>query len=383
MRQYLDLVQQVLREGERRTDRTGVGTLSIFGAQMRFDLREGFPLVTTKKVNFDAVVWELLWMLSGSTNVHDLHKACRACQGEGRVFSSSGLVACPKCSGTKIDPGSRIWDNWAREHGYLGPVYGSQWRAWENSYEEWDADKGFYTKTERIDQIQAALETIKTKPDSRRIIVNAWNVAEIEQMALPPCHAFFQFYVGFGPEMTIQEPAASGAKLKRYEELVPGDTVFLHRVPWLVLSSEQYLDQWELLVADKNGNQHSELFSYPRRIVEYVPAKAIPSYLDCQLYQRSGDVAIGVPFNIASYALLTQMFAHECGLTPRHFIHTFGDAHIYLNHVETIKRQLDRSPRPLPKVKLDEELTVLGAKEEQIHLEGYDPHPFLKFEIAV
>jgi thymidylate synthase len=378
MRQYLDLVQQVLREGERRTDRTGVGTLSIFGAQMRFDLREGFPLVTTKKVNFDAVVWELLWMLSGSTNVHDLHKACRECSGAGVRFKHPEGSICRKCSGTKVDPGSRIWDNWAREHGYLGPVYGSQWRAWENSYEEWNADKGFYTKTERIDQIQAALETIKTKPDSRRIIVSAWNVAEIEQMALPPCHAFFQFYVGFGPEMALQDYTRS----YNVGDLATGWTAIIDDEIYVVLTADTTMGLTHLLVKDKEGNCR-DLWRPVTDTTWAAPAVMKPTYLDCQLYQRSGDVAIGVPFNIASYALLTQMFAHECGLTPRHFIHTFGDAHIYLNHVDMIKRQLDRSPRPLPQMKLDEELTVLGAKEEQIHLEGYNPHPFLKFEIAV
>jgi thymidylate synthase len=377
MRQYLDLVQQVLREGERRTDRTGVGTLSVFGAQMRFDLREGFPLVTTKKVNFDAVVWELLWMLSGSTNVHDLHKPCRACKGEGRVFSISGLVACPKCRGTKVDPGSRIWDNWARVGGNLGPVYGAMWRSWPIGRR--GPGQHVMLNGQGLDQISEALRTIKTKPDSRRIIVNAWNVAEIEQMALPPCHAFFQFYVGFGPDMQIR-PTDEWTYSNR--QLQPGDTVVVQSTAYAVQNAENVLNYQQFQLVSDSGEQIAH--ACPTGSPHWsAPGKIKPAYLDCQLYQRSGDVAIGVPFNIASYALLTQMFAHECGLTPRHFVHTFGDAHVYLNHVDTIKRQLDRSPRPLPQVKLDEGLTVLGAKEEQIHLEGYNPHPFLKFEIAV
>jgi thymidylate synthase len=259
MRPYLDLLRNVLEHGERRTDRTGTGTLSVFGAQTRYDLREGFPLVTTKKVLFPAVVRELLWFLRGSTNIND-----------------------------DLKQHTPIWDAWADANGDLGPIYGYQWRNWGGQH---------------IDQIQQAIDTIKKDPTSRRIIVSAWNVADIPQMKLPPCHALFQFYV----------------------------------------------------------NDH---------------------FLDCQLYQRSADLALGIPFNIASYALLLSMIAQECKLTPRHFIHTLGDAHIYLNHVEGVKIQLSREPMPLPKLVLADKKT-LDLTFEDIKLEGYQHHPFIKFAVAV
>ncbi len=256
MRPYLDLLRHVLDHGERRTDRTGTGTISLFGAQSRYDLRDGFPLVTTKKVLFPAVVRELLWFLRGSTNIHDdLHEH------------------------------TPIWDAWADEKGELGPIYGYQWRNWGG------------------DQITQAIETIKKDPTSRRIIVSAWNVADIPKMKLPPCHAFFQFYVQ---------------------------------------------NEW----------------------------------LDCQLYQRSADLALGVPFNIASYALLMSMIAQECKLKPRFFVHTLGDAHIYLNHVEGVKTQLQREPLPLPRLVLADKPT-LEMKYEDITLEGYQHHAFIKFPVAV
>jgi len=259
MRPYLDLLRQVLDQGERRTDRTGTGTISLFGAQSRYDLREGFPLVTTKKVLFPAVVRELLWFLRGSTNIHD-----------------------------DLHAHTPIWDAWADEHGELGPIYGFQWRNWGGT---------------GIDQIQIALDTIKKDPTSRRIIVSAWNVADLPRMKLPPCHAFFQFYVQDG-------------------------------------------------------------------------------WLDCQLYQRSADLALGVPFNIASYALLLAMVAQECKLKPRHLVHTLGDAHIYLNHVEGVKIQLAREPHPLPRLVLADK-PVLEMRYEDIALEGYLHHPFIKFAVAV
>ena len=259
MRPYLDLLRQVLDQGERRTDRTGTGTISLFGAQSRYDLREGFPLVTTKKVLFPAVVRELLWFLRGSTNIHD-----------------------------DLHAHTPIWDAWADEQGELGPIYGHQWRNWGGT---------------GIDQIRIALDTIKKDPTSRRIIVSAWNVADLPAMKLPPCHAFFQFYVQDG-------------------------------------------------------------------------------WLDCQLYQRSADLALGVPFNIASYALLLAMFAQECKLRPRHLVHTLGDAHIYLNHVEGVKIQLAREPHPLPKLVLADK-PVLEMRYEDIALEGYQHHPFIKFAVAV
>ncbi len=259
MRTYLDLVQHVLEHGEARADRTGVGTLSVFGAQTRYDLRQGFPLVTTKKVLFPAVVRELLWFLRGSTNVRD-----------------------------DLTQHTPIWDAWADEHGELGPIYGYQWRNWGG---------------QGIDQVRDAIDTIKRDPSSRRIIVSAWNVSDLPRMRLPPCHALFQFYV---------------------------------------------------------QGQH----------------------LDCQLYQRSADLALGVPFNIASYALLLEMIARECQLVPRHFIHTFGDVHIYQNHVEGLRRQLERQPLPLPRLRLADK-PALELRYEDIQLEGYQHHPFIKFEVAV
>ena len=259
MRQYLDLVKKVLEEGEERPDRTGTGTISLFGAQTRYDLRDGFPLVTTKKVLFKAVVYELLWFLRGSTNIHD-----------------------------DLTQHTPIWDAWADEEGELGPIYGHQWRNWGGT---------------GIDQIRQAIDLIKNNPMSRRIIVNAWNVADVPQMALPPCHTMFQFYVA-------------------------------------------------------------------------------GSHLDVQLYQRSADLALGVPFNIASYALLLLMVAKECKLTPRYFVHTMGDAHVYSNHLEGLERQLKREPFPLPTVRVADK-PVLEQTYEDIVLEGYQHHKFIRFKVAV
>jgi thymidylate synthase len=263
MRAYLDLLRHVLDHGERRNDRTGTGTLSVFGTQTRYDLREGFPLLTTKKVLFPAVVRELVWFLKGSTNIND-----------------------------DLHAHTPIWDAWADENGELGPIYGYQWRHW-----------GATPESPGVDQIKQAIETIKKDPTSRRIIVSAWNVTDIPKMRLPPCHALFQFYV-----------------------------------------------------KDRS--------------------------LDCQLYQRSADLALGVPFNIASYALLQAMIAQECELVPRHFVHTLGDAHIYLNHVEGVKTQLARDPLPLPKLVLAPK-PVLDMTFEDVTLEGYQHHPFIKFAVAV
>jgi thymidylate synthase len=269
MRPYLDLLRHVLEHGERRPDRTGTGTLSMFGAQSRYDLRDGFPLVTTKKVLFPAVVRELLWFLRGSTNIHD-----------------------------DLAEHTPIWNAWADEKGELGPIYGYQWRNWGGA---------------GIDQIQQAIDTIKHDPLSRRIIVSAWNVADLPKMRLPPCHAFFQFYVA-------------------------GDDA---RAP---------ASEWR--------------------------------WLDCQLYQRSADLALGVPFNIASYALLMSMIATECKLQPRFFVHTLGDAHIYLNHVEGVKIQLAREPLALPRLVLADKPT-LAMTFDDIRLENYQHHPFIKFPVAV
>lgn len=271
MKQYLELIQYVLDHGERKEDRTGTGTLSLFGCQKKYDLRQGFPILTTKKVLFDAVVRELLWFLKGATNIND------------------GLKAY-----------TPIWNAWADPQGELGPVYGYQWRQWEKFV--LDPATGQYRK-EHVDQIQEAIDLIKNNPDSRRIIVNAWNVADIERMALPPCHMMFQFYV-------------------------------------------------------VNGR------------------------LDCQLYQRSADLALGVPFNIASYALLMTMVAQECGLQPGIFTHTIGDAHIYLNHVDGLKIQLARVPKPLPQLKVAFK-PIFDIQFEDIVLENYQYDPFIKFPIAV
>lgn len=262
MKQYLDLVKFVLENGEKKEDRTGTGTLSVFGHQSRYDLREGFPILTTKKVLFSAVIRELLWFLKGSTNIND-----------------------------NLTQHTPIWDAWADEKGELGPIYGKQWVAWERK------------DGTTINQIQQAIDTIKNKPDSRRIIVSAWNVADIDKMALPPCHAFFQFYVA-------------------------------------------------------NGN------------------------LDLQLYQRSADIALGVPFNIASYSALLMMVAQECKLTPRYFVHTLGDAHIYLNHVEGLQEQLKRTPKKLPALRIADK-PFWDLAFEDFELIGYEHDPFIKFPIAV
>lgn len=266
MRPYLDLLRTVLDEGERRTDRTGTGTLSVFGTQTRYDLRAGFPIVTTKKVLFPAVVRELLWFLRGATNIRD-----------------------------ELTQHTPIWDAWADADGELGPIYGFQWR-------NWGGPPGSPPGT-GIDQISQAIDLIRTDPTSRRIIVSAWNVADVPKMKLPPCHAFFQFYV-----------------------------------------------------ADE--------------------------CLDLQLYQRSADLALGVPFNIASYALLLAMVAQETRKRPRYLIHTLGDAHIYLNHVEGVKQQLAREPLPLPALRLAAK-PIFELRFEDIALEGYQHHGFIKFPVAV
>ena len=264
MKQYLDLMKHVLETGTQKHDRTGTGTLSVFGYQMRFNLQEGFPLVTTKKLHLKSIIHELIWFLKGDTNIAYLK-----------------------------EHGVRIWDEWADEQGNLGPVYGHQWRSWPKP------DGG------HIDQITQVVNTIKKNPDSRRIIVSAWNVAEVEHMALPPCHSLFQFYVADGK-------------------------------------------------------------------------------LSCQLYQRSADIFLGVPFNIASYALLTMMMAQVCHLQPGDFIHTFGDAHLYNNHIDQAHLQLSREPRPLPTMKINPEVKdIFEFKYEDFTLENYDPWPHIKGAVAV
>jgi thymidylate synthase len=264
VKQYLDLCQHILNNGTKKEDRTGTGTISTFGYQMRFDLKEGFPLVTTKKLHVKSIIHELLWFLAGDTNVAYLQ-----------------------------ENGVRIWNEWADEKGELGPVYGYQWRSWSTP------------NGESIDQISNLIKQIKETPDSRRLIVSAWNVADIENMALPPCHCLFQFYVADGK-------------------------------------------------------------------------------LSCQLYQRSADVFLGVPFNIASYALLTMMIAQACDLEVGEFIHTLGDAHIYTNHIEQVKLQLTREERSLPKMKINKDVkNIFDFTYDDFELVGYDPHPHIKGAVSV
>lgn len=264
MKAYHDLLRHILEHGATKTDRTGTGTRSIFGHQMRFDLGAGFPLLTTKKLHLRSIIYELLWFLNGDTNIKYLN-----------------------------ENGVRIWDEWADPNGDLGPVYGKQWRSWEGA------------NGQTIDQITQVVETIKKNPDSRRMVVSAWNVADLPQMALSPCHCLFQFYVADGK-------------------------------------------------------------------------------LSCQLYQRSADVFLGVPFNIASYALLTMMMAQVCDLRPGDFVHTFGDTHLYLNHLEQAQLQLTREPRPLPTMKINPAVkSIFDFKFEDFTLENYDPHPHIKAAVAV
>ncbi len=273
MRQYLDLLKHVYEAGVEKTDRTGTGTRSVFGYQMRFNLQEGFPMVTTKKLHLRSIIHELIWFLKGDTNIKYLK-----------------------------DNGVSIWDEWADENGDLGPVYGSQWRSWPTP------------GGKHIDQIEKIIDQIKTTPDSRRIIVSAWNVAEVDNMALPPCHTFFQFYVAPAqPEKNIYKPR-----------------------------------------------------------------------LSCQLYQRSADIFLGVPFNIASYALLTMMVAQVCDMEAYEFVHTFGDAHIYSNHFGQTQLQLSREPKPLPTMSLNKDVkNIFDFKYEDFTLENYEHHPHIKAPVAV
>lgn len=264
MKQYHDLMRHVLEHGAKKTDRTGTGTMSVFGYQMRFDLQEGFPMLTTKKLHLKSILHELLWFLKGDTNI--------------KYLKENGVT---------------IWDEWADEKGNLGPVYGSQWRSWPTA------------DGRHIDQITQVVNQIKNNPDSRRMIVSAWNVGEIDKMKLPPCHAFFQFYVADGK-------------------------------------------------------------------------------LSCQLYQRSADIFLGVPFNIASYAILTMMMAQVCDLKPGDFIHTLGDAHLYSNHIDQAKLQLSRDLRKLPVLNINPAVKdIFGFKFEDFSLEGYDPHPHIKAAVAI
>jgi len=273
MQQYLDLVKEVLENGIEKTDRTGTGTISVFGVQKKYDLREGFPMVTTKKVRYEAIVRELLWFLHAGTNIHD----------------------------DNLTDHTPIWDAWAAEDGDLGPIYGYQWRKWDKFTED-KKHKGLYKKS-HVDQIQNAIDLIKNNPDSRRIIVSAWNPGDLDRMALPPCHAFFQFYV----------------------------------------------------IGDR---------------------------LDVQLYQRSADIALGVPYNIASYSTLLAMMAKECGYKAGFFVHTIGDAHIYSNHIEGLKKQLTRTPKKLPELKIADK-AFADLQIEDFELINYEHDKFIRFPIAV
>lgn len=300
MKQYQELQHYVLEHGSKKPDRTGTGTLSKFGYQMRFDLGKGFPLVTTKKLHTPAVFHELLWLLKGDTNIGYLK--------ENNV---------------------KIWDEWADENGDLGPVYGKQWRSWE----------GADGKT--IDQISELIENLGKSPDSRRLIVNAWNVADLSEMALMPCHCFFQFYTRV---MTEDERITAWTKMNN--------------------KSRSYTEKMNSTDLDNVG----------------APGR----YLDCQLYQRSADIFLGLPFNIASYSLLTMMIAQVVNMVPGEFIHTLGDFHIYLNHIEQVKLQLNREPFPLPTMKINPEVKdIFSFKYEDFTLENYQYHPAIKAPVAV
>lgn len=332
MKQYLDQVRFVLDHGEQRGDRTGTGTLSVFGMQTRYDLRDGFPLVTTKKVNFSAVVKELLWFLRGETNIKTL--------------------------------GCGIWDEWADEDGELGPIYGRQWTGWECAFAGEVDNEGVpwaYPLT-RFNQIQFLINQLKENPESRRHIVSAWNVGDVPDMALPPCHTMFQCYASKIPTKD------------RYK----------------ILESQPIK---ELMAVDDSDFEVGEKESFVELTTDGLCDMAkIPKYfLDLQLYQRSGDMLLGVPFNISSYSLLLMLLAREANMIPRYFIHTFGDVHIYLNHLEGAKEQLSRELRTLPRVEIaNKPIPYPGCprdgsvlEPEDFKLVGYDPWPAIKFEVAV
>jgi thymidylate synthase len=309
--QYEEFLNDILNAGTKKGDRTGTGTTSMFGYQMRFDLADGFPLITTKKVHLKSIVAELLWFLSGSSNNNDLRAL-----------------------------GCTIWDEWAKPDGDLGPVYGVQWRSWPTG--------GYNSPT--IDQISEAIHLLKTDPDSRRIIVSAWNVAELKKMALMPCHALFQFYTR---ELALSEREALFVKQMQSDpDQAPRDQYMLT----MMSAMPAFLD------------------------VQRVPRRA----LSCQLYQRSADAFLGVPFNIASYALLTHMMAQQCNMVADEFIWTGGDCHVYNNHREQVELQLSRDPRPFPKLKLARKPnSIFDYKAEDFVIEGYDPHPAIKAPVAV
>jgi thymidylate synthase len=366
---YLALVREILDHGELREDRTGVGTRSIFGAQMRFDLRAGahadciapgFPLLTTKKVHFPAVVKELLGFVHGKTDAVSLGK---------------------------------IWEPWA-VGGELGPIYGAQWVQWPSAEGQpcpecnggrWLQTGGCMTCEGSgavpgyFNQLADAIRLIKDDPTSRRILVSAWNVAELDKMALMPCHVMFQFYVGFGPSPKVRSYKACTER--KAGELEPGWTIGLLGQR-RVLAIQRLDETLDVKVEADDGGTNSYLL-YPHQTVYAAPPLQVPQRLDCHMYQRSADMALGVPFNIASYALLLSMVTNECGLEPGYFIHSIGDAHVYLNHVEGLRRQLDREPLPAPGLRLPVGKAVDDIVAEDIELVGYDVHPAIKFDVAV
>jgi len=325
MKQYHDLLLHILNNGVKKEDRTGTGTLSVFGYQMRFNLEVGFPVLTTKKLHLRSIIHELLWFLKGETNINYLK--------ENNVS---------------------IWDEWADSEGNLGPVYGYQWRSWPTA------------DGRHIDQIKQVLHQLKNNPDSRRIIVSAWNVGEIENMKLPPCHAFFQFYVAEG-KLSCQLYQRSA------------DT-FLG-VPFNIASYALLTMMMAQVCGLKAGDFVHTLGDAHLYLNHLDQAKL---QLSCQLYQRSADTFLGVPFNIASYALLTMMMAQVCGLKAGDFVHTLGDAHLYLNHLDQAKLQLTRDFRPLPQMKINPDVTdIFDFKFEDFELLNYDPHPHIKAAVAV
>lgn len=339
MKQYQDLISYVFEKGTPKRDRTGTGTLSTFGYQMRFNLQEGFPLVTTKRCHLRSIIHELLWFLKGDTNIQYLK-----------------------------DNGVTIWDEWADRNGYLGPVYGKQWRAWtahdevhtankkiiaemeEDGWEEAGYCEATMLLTKDIDQISKVMDQLKNDPDNRRIIVSAWNVADLDEMALAPCHAFFQFYTR---ELSVTE-----------------------RLDWMEINRPEQFKGMRF----SNDIINNDALMQAAMDSENVPARS----LSCQLYQRSADVFLGVPFNIASYALLIHMFAQQANMTVGDFVWTGGDTHLYSNHLEQARTQLGRAPRPLPKLIIKRKPdSIFDYKFEDFEIAGYDPHPAIKAPVAI
>lgn len=353
MKQYLELIHTVLNEGHEKADRTGTGTISIFGHQMRFDLRKGFPLVTTKKVHLRSIIHELLWFLQGDTNIQYLK-----------------------------DNNVTIWDEWANANGDLGPVYGQQWREWSDTklVSHWDDaskkalyDRGYHYSgsiarddpskslavfSKRFDQIQTVIDQLRNDPDNRRIIVSAWNVGDLADMALAPCHSFFQFYT----------------RALNYKE----------RLQWVKDNCSEALDAWHETTNEQIAMKDIDHDEASQQLVEWVEDIAPERILSCQLYQRSADVFLGVPFNIASYALLVHMVAQQVGMAVGDFIWTGGDTHLYTNHLEQATLQLSRVPHDLPKLVINRTpASIFDYKFEDFEVVGYESHPAIKAPVAI